>query len=179
MGEIAECCQVRFQLRILITLIFIIVEAWENGERHDSSWKAPTPKPSLRLAKRKQISCQPGPTPNGHAGMPAPTTLCPGFRHVEEFDPNEEYESGEEVSYVTFDLGNIEPTLVPSSSTYRLIVSELELPLLCDFLTEIRRTGARYSHSLPPTVWDHSERETRFSSGDGTALYGRERLAAR
>ena len=60
--------------------------------------------------------------------MPAPTTLCPGFRHVEEFDPNEEYESGEEVSYVTFDLGNIEPTLVPSSSTYRLIVSELEQP---------------------------------------------------
>ena len=65
---------------------------------------------------------------NRHAGMPAPTTLCPGVRHVEEFDPNEEYESGEEVSYVTFDLGNIEPTLVPSSSTYRLIVSELEQP---------------------------------------------------
>jgi general transcription factor 3C polypeptide 6 len=62
--------------------------------------------------------------------MAAPTSLCPGFRHVEEFDPSEEYESGEEVSYVTFDLGNIEPTLVPSSSTYRLIVSELELPPL-------------------------------------------------
>lgn len=62
--------------------------------------------------------------------MPAPTSLCPGFRHVEEFDPSEEYESGEEVSYVTFDLGNIEPTLVPSSSTYRLIVSGLELPPL-------------------------------------------------
>ena len=55
--------------------------------------------------------------------MPVPTTLCPGFTHVEEFDPNEEYERGEEVSYVTFDLGNIEPTLVPSSSTYRLIVT--------------------------------------------------------
>ena len=45
--EIAECCQIRFQLKILITLIFIIVEAWKDGERHDSSWKAPTPKPSL------------------------------------------------------------------------------------------------------------------------------------
>ena len=55
--------------------------------------------------------------------MPAPTTLCSGFRRVEEFDPNEEYGSGEEVSYVIFDLGNIEPTLVPSSSTYRLIVT--------------------------------------------------------
>ncbi|KAF8331001.1 hypothetical protein F5887DRAFT_999497 [Amanita rubescens] len=51
----------------------------------------------------------------------APTSLCPGFRLVEEFDPNEEYEDDEEISYVTFDLGNIEPTLVPSSSTYRLI----------------------------------------------------------
>ena len=108
--------------------------------------------------------------------MPAPTSLCPGFRQVEEFDPNEEYESGEEVSYVTFDLGNIEPTLGPSSSTYRLIVSEPEIPPL-RLLTAVRRTGARYSHSLPPTVRDHSERETRFSSGDGTALYRRERLA--
>ena len=60
---------------------------------------------------------------NRHAGMPAPTTLCSGFGHVEEFDPNEEYGSGEEVSDVIFDLGNIEPTLVPSSSTYRLIVT--------------------------------------------------------
>jgi general transcription factor 3C polypeptide 6 len=59
------------------------------------------------------------------AAMPAPTSLCPGYRHVDEFDPNEEYESGEEAFYVTFDLGNIEPTLVPSSSTYRLIVSKL------------------------------------------------------
>ena len=49
--------------------------------------------------------------------MPAPTTLCSGFGHVEEFDPNEEYGSGEEVSYVIFDLANIEPTLVPSSRT--------------------------------------------------------------
>ena len=83
----------------------------------------------------------------------APTSLCPGYRLVEEFDHNEEYESGEEISYVTFDLGNIEPTLVPSSSTYRLIVRLLDSDHR-QSLTAI--TGARYSYSLSSTIWDHS-----------------------
>jgi hypothetical protein len=54
--------------------------------------------------------------------------LAPGFRHVEAFDSDDIYECDEqgevieEVSYVTLDLGAVEPTLVPSSSTYRLIV---------------------------------------------------------
>lgn len=52
------------------------------------------------------------------------SSLCPGYKHVESFGPDEEYEDGdEEVTYVTLDLGLVEPTLVPSSSTYRLIVS--------------------------------------------------------
>ena len=51
-------------------------------------------------------------------------SLCPGYRQVDAFGPNEDYED-EEVTYVTLDLGNIEPTLVPSSSTYRLIVCNL------------------------------------------------------
>ncbi|KAF8631359.1 hypothetical protein AX15_002444 [Amanita polypyramis BW_CC] len=62
--------------------------------------------------------------------MSAPTSLCPGYKHVEQFGPDEEYESGEEVSYVTFDLGNVEPTLVPSSSTYRLIGLDTPDPYL-------------------------------------------------
>ena len=55
--------------------------------------------------------------------MSKTTSLCPGYEQVEEFGPDEEYESEEAISYVTFDLGNIEPTLIPSSSTYRLMVS--------------------------------------------------------
>ncbi|KXN91902.1 hypothetical protein AN958_11204 [Leucoagaricus sp. SymC.cos] len=82
---------------------------------------------------------------------PPRTSLCPGYAQVSTFspallsprskafslerDPNiyspddegegagdgeEEYE--EEVEYVVLDLGNIEPTLVPSSSAYRLIL---------------------------------------------------------
>lgn len=52
------------------------------------------------------------------------TTLCPGYKHVEEFGPDEEYEEEEQVDefYVTLDLGAAEPMLIPSSSTYRLIV---------------------------------------------------------
>jgi hypothetical protein len=54
--------------------------------------------------------------------------LAPGFRQVDAFDSDEHYERDEngeiieEISYVTLDLGAVEPTLVPSSSTYRLIV---------------------------------------------------------
>ncbi|KAF8970963.1 hypothetical protein BDZ97DRAFT_1652038 [Flammula alnicola] len=55
--------------------------------------------------------------------MAAPSSLCPGYKHVEAFGPHEEYEDEEEVFYVTLDMGNVEPTLVPSSSSYRLIVS--------------------------------------------------------
>jgi hypothetical protein len=54
--------------------------------------------------------------------MPA-TTLVPGYKQVDFFGPDEDYlEEEEEVSYVTLDLGVVEPTLLPSTSTYRLIV---------------------------------------------------------
>lgn len=52
-------------------------------------------------------------------------TSFPGYKQVEAFGPDEEYEEGEEVSYVTLDLGAIEPALLPSCSTYRLIVRSL------------------------------------------------------
>ena len=55
--------------------------------------------------------------------MSAPeTSLAPGYKQVEAFGPDEEYESEEEVEYVTLDLGAVEPALVPSSSSFRLIV---------------------------------------------------------
>lgn len=51
-------------------------------------------------------------------------SLCPGYRQVDSFGADDEYESDEEVFYVTLDLGAaVEPTLVASSSNYRLIVS--------------------------------------------------------
>ncbi|KAI6127109.1 hypothetical protein EDD17DRAFT_1490699 [Pisolithus thermaeus] len=61
--------------------------------------------------------------------MPA-QSLAPGYRQVEAFGPDEEYEDEEEVSYVTFDLGTVEPTLLPNSSTYRLIGLDSPTPYL-------------------------------------------------
>lgn len=54
--------------------------------------------------------------------MTSSSSLCPGYQYVEAFGPDEEYESEEEVCYVTLDLGDVEPTLVPSSKSYRMIV---------------------------------------------------------
>ncbi|EIM80643.1 uncharacterized protein STEHIDRAFT_125683 [Stereum hirsutum FP-91666 SS1] len=62
--------------------------------------------------------------------------LCPGYTQVSSFAPDDEYERGEdgaveeEVSYVTLDLGSVEPTLVPSSSNYRLIGLDSPAPFL-------------------------------------------------
>ncbi|KZP24223.1 hypothetical protein FIBSPDRAFT_735970 [Athelia psychrophila] len=61
----------------------------------------------------------------------APTTLIPGYKQVDSFGPDEEYEGEEEVCYVTLDLGAaVEPTLVPSSSTYRLIGLDTPTPFI-------------------------------------------------
>ncbi|PPQ74475.1 hypothetical protein CVT24_000126 [Panaeolus cyanescens] len=57
----------------------------------------------------------------------APASLCPGYKYVESFGNEEEYEDEEEVMYVTLDLGNVEPTLVPSSTEYRLITTKAGL----------------------------------------------------
>ncbi|OSX62927.1 hypothetical protein POSPLADRAFT_1046307 [Postia placenta MAD-698-R-SB12] len=57
-------------------------------------------------------------------------SLCPGYHQVDAFGPNEEYESEEEITYVTLDLGAVEPTLVPSSSSYRLIGLDTPTPYL-------------------------------------------------
>jgi len=51
------------------------------------------------------------------------TSPFTGYRQVESFGNEEEYLSEEDVFYVTLDLGTVEPTLLPSSSTYRLVVS--------------------------------------------------------
>lgn len=61
----------------------------------------------------------------------SPVALCPGYKHVERFDDDSQYEDEEgqvveEVEYVTLDLGAIEPTLLPSSTACRIIVSRFK-----------------------------------------------------
>ncbi|KAJ3719649.1 hypothetical protein DFJ43DRAFT_735005 [Lentinula guzmanii] len=66
------------------------------------------------------------------ASFPASSSagLCPGYKQVEEFGPDEEYEDEVEEFYVTLDLGAVEPTLIPSSSTYRLIGLDTPTPFM-------------------------------------------------
>jgi hypothetical protein len=57
------------------------------------------------------------------------TSPFTGYRQVDSFSPDEDYLSEEEEVYVTLDLGIVEPTLLSSSSTYRLVVSTGLCPL--------------------------------------------------
>ncbi|KAK0488686.1 hypothetical protein IW261DRAFT_1588990 [Armillaria novae-zelandiae] len=57
-------------------------------------------------------------------------SLCPGYKQVDAFGPDDEYEDEEEVSYVTLDLGSVEPSLLPSSASYRLIGLDTPTPFL-------------------------------------------------
>ncbi|SJL06792.1 uncharacterized protein ARMOST_10134 [Armillaria ostoyae] len=43
-------------------------------------------------------------------------SLCPGYLQVNAFGPDDDYEEEEEIFYVTLELGNVEPALIPSSS---------------------------------------------------------------
>ncbi len=86
--------------------------------------------------------------------MSSEKRVAPGFRQVDAFDPDDNYECDEngnvieEVSYVTLDLGAVEPTLVPSSSTYRLIVRghALHSPL------DLHYIGLGYANSIPSAL---------------------------
>ena len=85
--------------------------------------------------------------------MPA-TTLVPGYRQVDSFGPDEDYlEKEEEVSYVTLDLGMVEPTLLPSTSTYRLIVSVGHLFTALTITKEIK--GLEYTDPILAALWLH------------------------
>ena len=91
-------------------------------------------------------------------------SLCPGFKQVEAFGPDEDYEDeDEEVSYVVLDLGAIEPTLVPGSTSYRLIVgfsrvSRAFLPLI------VKCLGPRHTYSVFTAPGNDIQRASRCSS---------------
>jgi hypothetical protein len=103
--------------------------------------------------------------------MSSDKRLVPGFRQVDTFDSDECYERDEqgrvieEISYVTLDLGAVEPTLVPSSSTYRLIVRG-RLLIHPSRLTPCRAwiRQARSSSSLAQFFRVHTSHSSALSS---------------
>ncbi len=50
-------------------------------------------------------------------------SLCPGYHQVTQFGPDDDYEEEEKIFYVTLELGNVEPALIPSCDSYYLVVS--------------------------------------------------------
>ncbi|KAK0218881.1 hypothetical protein IW262DRAFT_1462442 [Armillaria fumosa] len=47
-------------------------------------------------------------------------SLCPGYHQVTQFGPDDNYEEEEEIIYITLELGNVEPSLIPSCDSYHL-----------------------------------------------------------
>ena len=102
--------------------------------------------------------------------MSSDKRLAPGFRQVGAFDSDDNYERDEngnvieEVSYVTLDLGAVEPTLVPSSSTYRLIVRG-HVPSSLHFQYSYH-VGPGYTNSVSSTLWHNFSGLTPITAGD-------------
>ncbi|KAK0187039.1 hypothetical protein F5146DRAFT_1141903 [Armillaria mellea] len=57
-------------------------------------------------------------------------SLCPGYHQVTHFGPDDDYEEEEEIFYVTLELGNVEPSLIPSSDSYYLVGLDTPTPFL-------------------------------------------------
>ena len=87
--------------------------------------------------------------------------LAPGFRQVDAFDSDEHYERDEngeiveEISYVTLDLGAVEPTLVPSSSTYRFIVRGYDVLLSYSPHKSYSSVGPRCAYPFSSALWNN------------------------
>ncbi|KAK0187025.1 hypothetical protein F5146DRAFT_935552 [Armillaria mellea] len=58
------------------------------------------------------------------------TLLCPGCHQVTHFGPDDDYEEEEEIFYVTLELGNVEPSLIPSCNSYHLVGLDTPTPFL-------------------------------------------------
>ncbi|PBK83406.1 hypothetical protein ARMGADRAFT_945104, partial [Armillaria gallica] len=57
--------------------------------------------------------------------------LCPGYHQVTQFGPDDDYEDEEEeIFYVTLELGNVEPVLIPSCDSYHLVGLDTPTPFL-------------------------------------------------
>ncbi|PBK60303.1 hypothetical protein ARMSODRAFT_966184 [Armillaria solidipes] len=57
-------------------------------------------------------------------------SLCPGYHQVTQFGPDDDYEEEEEIFYVTLELGNVEPSLIPSCDSYHLVGLDTPTPFL-------------------------------------------------
>ncbi len=95
-------------------------------------------------------------------------SLCPGYHQVAQFGPDDNYkEEEDEILYVTLELGNVEPALIPSCDSYHLVVSTFSA----------RRTavysipGPGYIDAISTAGWDGAQGTARDVVGYGTAVF--------
>ncbi|KAK0459427.1 hypothetical protein IW261DRAFT_1315075, partial [Armillaria novae-zelandiae] len=56
-------------------------------------------------------------------------SLCPGYHPVIQFGPDDDYEE-EEIFYITLELSNVEPSLIPRCNSYHLVGLGTPTPFL-------------------------------------------------
>ncbi|KAK0477674.1 hypothetical protein IW261DRAFT_1485838, partial [Armillaria novae-zelandiae] len=57
-------------------------------------------------------------------------SLCPGYHPVTQFGPDDDYEEEEEIFYITLELSNVEPSLIPRCNSYHLVGLGTPTPFL-------------------------------------------------
>ena len=100
-------------------------------------------------------------------------TMIPGYKQVEGFGADEEYEKEEEVEYVTLDLGkDVSKELLQDATEYRLVVSTHEQDIHSLFTYG---TGIGYHDAIAAGVEHDIPRYARGAGGHGAAVHRRAR----
>ncbi len=81
-------------------------------------------------------------------------SLCPSYHQVTQFGPDDDYEEEEEIFYVTLELGNVEPSLVPSCDSYHLVVSTFSACRAAVYSI----LGPGYPDAISTAGWDGAQR---------------------
>jgi hypothetical protein len=114
--------------------------------------------------------------------MSSDKRLAPGLRHVDAFDSDDIYERDkdgeiiEDISYVTLDLGPVEPSLVPSSSSYRLIVRRDSPTFIA--LSFLVRVGFRHANPISSALRDDFPGYTPITARHRASLHRGQRLVS-
>ncbi len=93
-------------------------------------------------------------------------SLCPGYHHVTQFGPDDDYEEEEEIFCVTLELGNVEPALIPSCDSYHLVVGSFSAHRAVIYSI----LGPGYPDTISTVGWDGAQGTARDVVGYGTAV---------
>ncbi len=93
-------------------------------------------------------------------------SFCPDYHQVTQFGPDDDYEEEEEIFYVTLELGNVEPALIPSCDSYYLVVSTSSARRAVVYSIP----GPGYPDAISTAGWDGAQGLTRDVAGYRTAV---------